>query len=91
MPASGLNVLELDERLRRGQFQDFEWQDLVSFAEQLNQMIEGRVVALREGDAEPVLELDCIDSSEWDVTASDDDPDAIAALRRVADRWPSLS
>lgn len=89
-PASGLGVLELDERLRRGELQDFEWRDLVSFAQQLNQMIEGRVVALREGDAEPVLQLECLDSSAWDITASDDDPDAVAALRRVASQWASL-
>ena len=88
LPGIGLDLVELDERLRRGEFQYFEWSDLLSFARQLNQMIWGRVVALKDGDGAPVLALDCIDSSAWDLTAQDAYPEAVATLRRVLDGWP---
>lgn len=91
LPDSELNILEVEESVRRGEFLHFDWQSLVSFAGQLNQMVRGRLVAQRDDEVEPVLVLVCIDSSLWDLAARDDDPEAIAALGRAIRWWPSLT
>jgi hypothetical protein len=52
-------------------------------------MIEGRLVALQKGESKPVFVLECFDSSLWEITTTDDLPDATDALRRVVAQWPA--
>jgi hypothetical protein len=81
---SGVNVLELENRLGGGESVSFTWDELLVFAEKVHQMIDGRICAFMPGEAEPVLVLEAFDSTYWTFTARDQDVPAAAALDRVA-------
>ncbi|NDL57182.1 hypothetical protein [Phytoactinopolyspora mesophila] len=84
-PGSGLNVLDLEERLARGASVDYNWQQLLRFADGVHQMIDGRLVArTSHGNAEDILVIEALDSSLWTVEARKDLEPAVAAVERIA-------
>ncbi|WP_166355892.1 hypothetical protein [Phytoactinopolyspora limicola] len=82
---SALDVLDLEERLTRGASVDFNWQQLLRFADQVHQMIDGRLVARTPpGNAEDILVIEALDSSLWTVAARQNVEPAVAAVQRIA-------
>lgn len=88
-PGSDRNAVALEARLVAGDDLLLSWSELMSFAEDLHQMIWGKLVALGHDDFTPVLTLDCLDSTAWELSACTSDPAAIEALARVGRLWPT--
>ncbi len=81
---SGINVLELENRLRDGDSLSFTWNELLVFADKVHQMIDGRLSAFPPGEDEPVLIVEARDSTDWVATARDHNTSATAAADRLA-------
>jgi hypothetical protein len=86
---SGLNVLELEDRLETGTYLTLTWDGLTDFADKVHQMVDGLLVAFDgDGDARPVLAIEARDSGDWKIVAEDGNPSAVAAARRIAAARP---
>ena len=81
---AGVNAVDLEHRLQEGESRSFTWDGLLDFADRVNQLIDGRLIALVPGQAEPALTIEAHDSTVWKITATDGDEPAAAALDRVA-------
>lgn len=81
---SDLNVLELESSLERSvQGLDYSWPALIALAQLVDQAIDATVVAFdRMGRC--VLVLEVRDGTYWRILAEKTDPEAVAALKRVA-------
>lgn len=85
----GDRAREVEERLVRQGSLMLDWPELVSIAEGLHQTIWCRLVAVDPHTPEPVITLDCFDSSSWELVAPDGHPAGTQALRRVTQLWPT--
>jgi hypothetical protein len=84
VPSAGVNALELENRLDGGEPVSFAWDELLVFAEKVDQLIDGRISAFIPGEADPVLVLEALDSTYWRFAALDRHAPAAAVLDRVA-------
>jgi hypothetical protein len=84
VPSAGANALELENRLDGGEPMSFAWDELLVFAKKVDQMIDGRISAFMPGEAEPVMVLEALDSTNWKFAALDRHTPAAAVLDRVA-------
>lgn len=85
LPGAVLSASQLDQRNQRGQRVEFQWENLVEFADHVHQMINGRLSAQATGNPDEAffLVLEAFDSSEWIIEARDNDVWALEALSRV--------
>lgn len=84
VPSAGVNALDLENRLDGGESVSFAWEELLTFAEQVDQLIDGRIAAFMPEQPEPVLVLEALDSTYWRFAALDRYVPAAAVLDRVA-------
>ncbi len=79
-----VNAVDLQNRLEGGESRSFTWNELLAFADKVDQIIDGRLTAHVPGKAEPALIVEARDSTDWKVTATEGNSLAAAAVDRVA-------
>jgi hypothetical protein len=84
VPSAGVNALELENRLDGGEPLAFSWDELLIFAEKVDQLIDGRISAFMPGEADPVVVLEALDSTSWRFATLDRHAPAAAVLDRAA-------
>jgi len=86
---SALSAGEVAERLRAEESITFGWAELVSFADGLHQTIWCSLIAVDPDRWAPVITIDCVDSSSWELAAPEGDSGGVEVLRRMARLWPT--
>lgn len=87
-PESPYEAYVIERTLRTEGPMTLGWTEVMSLALGMEQTVWCMLVAIREGSPEPVLRLECVDSTLWEITAPDDDADGTEVLRRIAREWP---
>lgn len=90
-PESPYPARAVEMRLRADGPMALGWTDVMALALGMEQTVWCMLVAYREARSEPVLRLECVDSTLWEITAPDDDADGVEGLRRIAREWPAAS
>lgn len=81
---AGLSAVDLEAQLQAGQARTFDWNDLLDFADEVDQLIDGRLTAFAPGATEPTLTIEARDSTDWKVAATDGDATGASAVYRLA-------